>query len=78
MQSLETINSMKNIEERGTTYATAIDIETPPPKEHYFYAYQYSINGQWFSTLLYSTAEEARNNITDRAIIRKKLCCIVL
>ena len=58
--------------------ATVEKLEQAPPKKHYFYAYQYSNNGQWFSGMLYPTPEEARKDITDAFIIHKKLCCIVL
>ena len=71
---------MKNTEitSESITHATIKEEETPLPKEHYFYAYQYSRRGQWFSSLLYPTAQEALKGITDTAILRKKLCCIVL
>jgi hypothetical protein len=58
--------------------ATVIQEEQAPPKKHYFYAYRYSTHGQWFSSLLYPTAQEARNAIEDPVIMYKKLCCIVL
>jgi hypothetical protein len=58
--------------------ATVIEEQHAPPKKHYFYAYQYSMNGQWFSGMLYDTPEEALKDITDHSIIYKKLCCIVL
>lgn len=61
----------------GITYATAKE-EINPPKEHYFYCYQYSLCGAWFSTMLYDTPEKANDSVTDKAIKRKKLCCIVL
>jgi hypothetical protein len=69
-------NNMK--EDKGLTFATATEPEAPRPKEHYFYAYQYSLKGQWFSTMLYDTPEKAAENTTDKAIIRRKLCCVVL
>ena len=65
-------------EERGLTYATATELDAPPPREHYFYAYQYSLKGQWFSTMLYDSPEKAAENTTDKAIVRRKLCCVVL
>jgi len=71
-----TNNNMK--EERGLTFATATEPEAPRPKEYYFYAYQYSLKGQWFSTMLYDSPEKAAENTTDKAIIRRKLCCVVL
>jgi hypothetical protein len=58
--------------------ATVIEEERATPKKHYFYCYQYSMNGQWFSTMLYNTPEEAFAHTTDSFIINKKLCCIVL
>jgi hypothetical protein len=58
--------------------ATVIKKEQAPPKKHYFYCYQYSNNGQWFSGMLHDTPEEARKDITDNSIKNKKLCCIVL
>ena len=61
----------------GITYASSKDQE-PPPKEHYFYAYKYKPTGLWFTTTLYSTPEEAAKSMTDKAIIRTKLCCVVL
>lgn len=50
----------------------------PAPKEQYFYAYQYSRHGQWFSSLLYPTPGEALKGVTDSAIVHKKLYWIVL
>jgi hypothetical protein len=58
--------------------ATVIEEEQAPPKKHYFYCYQYSMNGQWFSGMLHATPQEALKEITDNSIIHKKLCCIVL
>ena len=60
------------------TNATVEVIEQAPPKKHYFYCYQYSMNGAWFSTMLHNTAEEAFEDMTDTGIVHKKLCCIVL
>jgi hypothetical protein len=65
-------------EERGLTFATATELDAPPPKEHYFYCYKYSMHGSWFSTMLYDTPEKAAESMTDKAIIRTKLCCVVL
>ena len=58
--------------------ATVEKLEQAPPKKHYFYAYQYSFNGAWFSTMLHYTPEEAFNDMRDSGIVHKKLCCIVL
>jgi hypothetical protein len=58
--------------------ATVVEEQHAPPKKHYFYAYQYSFNGAWFSTMLHNTPEEAFADMTDTGIIHKKLCCIVL
>lgn len=71
---------MKNTETTSeiAINATITDEEAPTPREHYFYAYRYSTHGEWFSTLLYRTAQEARNAIEDPIIMYKKLCCIVL
>ena len=60
------------------THATVIEEQHAPPKKHYFYCYQYSMNGAWFSTMLHNTAEEAFEDMTDTGIVHKKLCCIVL
>jgi hypothetical protein len=71
---------MKTIETTSdnVTYATVEKLEQAPPKKHYFYAYQYSFNGAWFSTMLHYTPEEAFNDMRDSGIVHKKLCCIVL
>ena len=60
------------------THATVELIEQAPPKKHYFYCYQYSMNGAWFSTMLHNTPEDAFEDMTDTGIVHKKLCCIVL
>ena len=60
------------------THATIVEEQHAPPKNHYFYAYQYSMNGQWFSGMLYNTPQEARKAMNDPIIMHKKLCCIVL
>ena len=62
----------------NVTHATVVEEEAPTPKKHYFYAYQYSMNGQWFSGMLYDTPEEAFADMTDSGIMYKKLCCVVL
>lgn len=62
----------------NVTHATIVEEEQAPPKKHYFYAYQYSFNGAWFSTMLHYTPEEAFNDMRDSGIVHKKLCCIVL
>ena len=71
---------MKTIEtpSDNVTHATVEKLEQAPPKKHYFYAYQYSFNGAWFSTMLHYTPEEAFNDMRDSGIVHKKLCCIVL
>jgi hypothetical protein len=71
---------MKTIETTSdnVTHATVEKLEQAPPKKHYFYAYQYSMNGQWFSGMLYNTPQEARKSMTDPIIMHKKLCCVVL
>lgn len=78
-QSLETINDMtaKTSNNEGVTYATARE-EANPPREYYFYCYKYSMNGTWFSTMLYDSPAKAAESMTDKAIIRTKLCCVVL
>jgi hypothetical protein len=63
---------------KGITFASSRDVDIPKPKEHYFYAYQYRLNGSWFTTTLYDTPEKAAENLTDKTIVRKKLCCVVL
>ena len=60
------------------TNATVVEEQHAPPKNHYFYCYQYSFSGAWFSTMLHNTAEEAFEDMTDTGIVHKKLCCIVL
>jgi hypothetical protein len=62
----------------NVTHATVVEEERAAPKKHYFYAYQYSMNGAWFSTMLHYTPEEAFNDMRDSGIMHKKLCCIVL
>ena len=77
MQNLETVNDMNPKTDKGVTYASARE-EAIVPKEHYFYCYKYSMHGAWFSTMLYDTPEKAAESMTDKAIIRTKLCCVVL
>ncbi len=77
MQNSETINNMNTTKDKGVTYASARE-EANVPKEHYFYCYKYSMHGSWFSTMLYDTPEKAAESMTDKAIIRTKLCCVVL
>lgn len=60
------------------TDAIATEVDIAKPREYYFYAYQYRLKGQWFSTMLYDTPEQAAENTTDKAIVRRKLCCVVL
>lgn len=60
------------------TNATIVEEQHAPPRKYYFYCYQYSMNGGWFSTMLHNTPEEAFADITDTGIMHKKLCCIVL
>ena len=76
-QTSGTVNDMSTTTDKGVTYASARE-EVNPPKEHYFYCYKYSMNGAWFSTMLYDTPEKASESVTDKAIIRTKLCCVVL
>ena len=77
IQNSETANDMNTTTDKGVTYASARE-EANVPKEHYFYCYKYSMHGSWFSTMLYDTPEKAAESITDKAIIRTKLCCVVL
>lgn len=67
-------NNMKE----AITDAIATEVDIAKPREYYFYAYQYRLNGSWFSTMLYDTPEQAAENTTDKAIVRRKLCCVVL
>lgn len=77
-QSSEIINDMSATpNNEGVTYATARE-EANPPREYYFYCYKYSMNGTWFSTMLYDSPAKAAESMTDKAIIRTKLCCVVL
>jgi hypothetical protein len=71
---------MKTIEiiSEPITNATIIEEQHAPPKNHYFYCYQYSFSGSWFSTMLHNTSEEAFEDMTDTGIVHKKLCCVVL
>jgi hypothetical protein len=71
---------MKTIETTSdnVTHATVVEEQHAPPKKHYFYCYQYSFNGAWFSTMLHNTPEDAFEDMTDTGIVHKKLCCIVL
>lgn len=73
MQNLETTNNMK--EQNNITNATVIN---PPTKEHYFYAYRWSEDGIWSTTLLYDTPEKALAALKDSGVVQKKLCCITL
>ena len=78
MKSIETTNDMNaTSNNEGVTYATARE-EANPPREYYFYCYKYSMNGAWFSTMLYDSPAKAAESMTDKAIIRTKLCCVVL
>ncbi len=77
-QSSEIINDMSATpNNEGVTYATARE-EANPPREYYFYCYKYSMNGTWFSTMLYDSPAKAAESMTDKSIIRTKLCCVVL
>jgi hypothetical protein len=77
-QSSEIINDMSATpNNEGVTYATARE-EANPPREYYFYCYKYSMNGAWFSTMLYDSPAKAAESMTDKSIIRTKLCCVVL
>ena len=71
---------MKTIEiiSEPITNATVVEEQHAPPKNHYFYCYQYSFSGAWFSTMLHNTAVEAFEDMTDTGIVHKKLCCVVL
>jgi len=71
MKTTETISD-------NVTHATIVEEQHAPPKKHYFYCYQYSNNGSWFSTMLHNTPEEAFADMTDSGIMHKKLCCVVL
>ena len=59
-------------------YATAKDETTPTPKYYYFTAYQFRLDGAWYATNLYADKEEARKAASDKAIIRRKICCVYL
>lgn len=73
MKTLETTNNMKD--QNNITNATVIN---PPTKEHYFYAYRWSEDGIWSTTLLYDTPEKALAALKDSGVVQKKLCCITL
>lgn len=73
MKTLETTNNMK--EQNNITNATVINT---PTKEHYFYAYRWSEDGIWSTTLLYDTPEKALAALKDSGVVQKKLCCVVL
>ena len=73
MKTLETTNNMK--EQNNITNATVINT---PTKEHYFYAYRWSEDGIWSTTLLYDTPEKALAALKDSGVVQKKLCCITL
>jgi hypothetical protein len=77
-KDLQTYMKTTEITSEPITNATIVEEQHAPPKNHYFYAYQYSMNGQWFSGMLYNTPQEARKAMNDPIIMHKKLCCIVL
>ena len=77
-KDLQTYMKTTEIISEPITNATIVEEQHAPPKKHYFYCYQYSFSGAWFSTMLYNTPEEAFADITDTGIMHKKLCCIVL
>ena len=77
-KDLQTYMKTTEITSEPITNATVEVIEQAPPKKHYFYCYQYSFSGAWFSTMLHNTAEEAFEDMTDTGIVHKKLCCVVL
>jgi hypothetical protein len=60
------------------TYAIAKDDNAEQPRYYYFVAYQFRLGGAWYATNLYLKEEEARAAAGDKAIIRKKLCCVRL
>jgi len=59
-------------------YAVATDETIPQPKYYYFTAYQFRLDGAWYATNLYADKEEARKAASDKAIIRRKICCVYL
>ena len=77
-KDLQTYMKTTEITSEPITNATVVEEQHAPPKNHYFYCYQYSFSGAWFSTMLYNTPEEAFADMTDTGIVHKKLCCIVL
>lgn len=77
-KDLQTYMKTTEITSEPITNATVVEEQHAPPKNHYFYCYQYSFSGAWFSTMLHNTAEEAFEDMTDTGIVHKKLCCVVL
>ena len=75
---LQTYMKTTEITSEPITNATIVEEQHAPPKKHYFYCYQYSFSGAWFSTMLHNTPEDAFEDMTDTGIVLKKLCCIVL
>ena len=62
-----------------TAYACELeDSISAAPKMHYFIAYQFRLNGNWYATNLYLDREEAKAAASDKAIVRKKVCAIWL
>lgn len=59
-------------------YAIAKDEDAEQPKYYYFIAYQFRLGGNWYTTNIYLKEEEARAAASDKAILRKKLCCVRL
>ena len=59
-------------------YAIASDEPPEKPQYYYFTAYQFRLGGNWYSTNIYLKEDEARAAASDKAIIRRKLCCVRL
>ena len=59
---------------------TSVDTLDTPRREYFFYAYQLSENGMWFSTMLGRSPQEAKESLSyiKFPIHQKKLCCVML
>lgn len=81
-QTSGTANDMNAIaitpEINPIVYAIAKDEDAEQPKYYYFIAYQFRLGGNWYTTNIYLKEEEARAAASDKAILRKKLCCVRL
>lgn len=79
MYSVAIVNTPSPNIDMGTAYACELeDSISAAPRMHYFIAYQFRLNGNWYATNLYLNRDEAKAAASDKAIVRKKVCAIWL